>query len=468
MRTKSWAKATWRLGAHIQRGSGVTTFAVFAPAATAVALEFYSQATGADAEARFQLAKGPDGVWRGAVSGARHGSLYAFRVWGSNWPLVDEWGPGSLAGFVSDRDDDLNHFNPNKVLFDPYAREVTHTPLSRAVIDAGADAAVFASGPYQWRDQVGREVDTGRYAPKGVIIEDSTSFGRFPKHPEEDHAIYEAHVKNLTMHPSSARMGELLARVPGFEGLPDVPDELRGTYAGAAWLAPYLKQLGVNVIELLPVHETDSDHWGPHQGTTNHWGYQTLAFFAPNRDYSFDKTFGGPTREFKLMVKAFHDLGIEVFLDVVYNHSAEGGNWNGSVDSAGFTSLGGFATTEYYVLTQEGGLIDGATGTSNQMNFSTTASCDLVLDSLKHWHHTMGVDGFRFDLAPVLGRRPNEAEAEDWEAQRRFFNNHPLLDEVARLGNENNFEVIAEAWDLWGYEVGNFPSGWGEWNGRFR
>lgn len=462
-----WSTATWPLGAHVRR-SRTTTFAVAAPAATRVTLELFTDAVGTDAFATFEMARGADGVWRAEVDRARHGTLYGFRVWGRNWPYDEAWRPGSTAGFVSDRDEDLNHFNPNKVLFDPYAREVTHNTMSAAVTEAGGDRGVFGSGPVPWRGRPGREVDTARYAPKGVVIEDSTRTGAHPRHPEEDNAIYEAHVKNLTMHPSSARLGELLARTPGFEGLPNIPDRLRGTYAGAALMAPYLKALGLTVIELLPVHETDSDQVGAHNGTTNHWGYQTLAFFAPNRDYSSDKSLGGPTREFKEMVRAFHEAGIEVFLDVVYNHSAEGGNWSGDLDAAGFTTLGGFATTEYYALTSSGGLIDGATGTSNQTNFSSILTCNLVLDSLRHWHDTMGIDGFRFDLAPVLGRRPNEAEADDWVAQRRFFSNHPLLDAVANLAEENHFEVIAEAWDLWGYEVGNFPSGWGEWNGRFR
>lgn len=459
----TWATATWPLGAHIHRPSGTTTFAVAAPRATRVVLEFYPEPQCAQAHAQFVMAQDADGVWRASVTNARHGTLYGFRVWGSNWPWDEEWAPGSSAGFISDRDEALNHFNPNKVLFDPYAREVTHNPLS-----LGSDAELFGSGPVECRGKPGREWDTASLAPKGVVIEDDTSYGKHLKHPEENNAIYEAHVKNLTMHPSSAKLGDVLAGVPGFEGLPNVPDAVRGTYAGAALMAPYLKALGVTVIELLPVHETDSDQQGMQAGTTNHWGYQTLAFFAPNRDYSSDRSLGGPTREFKAMVRAFHNAGIEVFLDVVYNHSAEGGNWGGDLDSAGFTTFGGFATTEYYALTSGGGLIDGATGTSNQLNFSSRITRALVLDSLRHWHHTMGVDGFRFDLAPVLGRRPNAAEAEDWPAQRRFFSNHPLLDAVAKLAAEHSFEVIAEAWDLWGYEVGNFPSGWGEWNGRFR
>ena len=326
---ETWGGATWPLGAHIDPADGATTFAVAAPRATRVSLEFFPAARGADAELSVPMALGEDGVWRAKVHGARHGTLYGFRVWGSNWPHVAGWEPGSVAGFVADRDDELNHFNPNKVLFDPYAREVTHNPMG-----VGAERAWFGSGPVDVDGRPGRTVDTARIAPKAVVIEDDTSFGSHPKHPEEDNAIYEAHVKNLTLHPSAAKLGDLLAGVPGFEGLPNIPDALRGTYAGAALMAPYLKALGVSVIELLPVHETDSDQVGAVAGTTNHWGYQTLAFFAPNRDYSSDKGLGGPTREFKEMVRAFHEAGIEVFLDVVYNHSAEGGLIDGATGTS--------------------------------------------------------------------------------------------------------------------------------------
>ncbi|MFV0406590.1 MAG: alpha-amylase family glycosyl hydrolase [Propioniciclava sp.] len=461
-----WDTATWALGAHVHRG--VTTFAVAAPRASRVQIEFYEAAYGGEAILSVPLSRDHGGVWRGAFENARHGTLYGFRVWGENWLYDEAWTPGSLAGFARDRDGAHNHFNPNKVLFDPYAREITHNTMSPLLADVGADRGGFGWGPVDWHGRPGREVDTARFAPKAIVIEDDTATGTYPRHPEEDNAIYEAHIKNLTLHPSATRLGDLLSGVAGAETLTDVPDHLRGTYAGAAYLAPYLRGLGISVIELLPVHETDSDQVGDQTGTTNHWGYQTLAFFAPNRDYSSDKSPGGPTREFKEMVRAFHDHGIEVFLDVVYNHSAEGGNWAGDLDAVGFTTLGGFATEEYYALTAEGALIDGATGTSNQLNFSSAWSQTLVLDSLRHWHETMGVDGFRFDLAPVLGRRPNAAEAEDWQAQRQFFSNHPLLDAIASYAAENQVEVIAEAWDLWGYEVGNFPSGWGEWNGRFR
>jgi len=193
----------------------------------------------------------------------------------------------------------------------------------------------------------------------------------------------------------------------------------------------------------------------------------TFGYFAPDRRYAYDRSPGGPTREFKAMVKAFHDQGMEVYLDVVYNHTGEGGNW-GSNDVTGFVSFGGFDVVEYYQLTDEHYLVDGATGCGNQLNFSHIVTCNLVLDSLTYWLETMGVDGFRFDLAPVLGRTPSSHQREDRGKQKQFFPKHTLLEKIEQLGKKYDAEMIAEAWDSWGYEVGNFPTGWGEWNGRYR
>ena len=384
----------------------ITSFAVFAPAATRVVLELYPQPLGADASHHFDTVKAQDGTWRAQLNGLGPGAYYAYRCWGTNWEIDPEWRPGSLLGFISDRDADGNHFNPNKVLLDPYAREISHVPLSPAVKDAGADLGVFATGGGDYRGQVRRSVDSGRFAPKGVVIHDQTPIGDYPVREPQDVIIYEGHLKNLTMHPSAAQLGDLLAKERMFDEVENVPEELLGTYAGAAYLAPYLRALGFTSLELLPVHETNSDQVGRINGTTNFWGYQTIGFFAPNRDYAYDKSPGGPTREFKEMVAAFHEHGIEVYLDVVYNHTAEGGNWDNDVDSAAFHCFGGFATSMYYDLTADGWVVDDATGSSNQTNFSHRLMIDLVKDSLAYWHEVMGVDGFRFDLATVLGRYP--------------------------------------------------------------
>ncbi|HSN43890.1 MAG TPA: alpha-amylase family glycosyl hydrolase, partial [Propionibacteriaceae bacterium] len=467
-RPETWADATWPLGPVLDAASNSATFAVHAPAATRVQLEFYAGPTGA-ATATFVTAKGVDGVWRASISTIGPGAHYGYRVWGPTWVYDRAWTPGgSGAGFVSDVDDAGNRFNPNKLLFDPYAREISHNLMSPLVETDGGDAGMFGTGGDDYRGRPRREFDTARWAPKGILISDATPTGTRPRRSAQDTAIYEAHVKTLTMHPSASSLGSILADLPGYADVVDVPDALRGTYAGAGFLAPYLKALGFTTIELLPVHETNSSDAAVARGEANHWGYQTLSFFAPNRDYAHDRSPGGPTREFRAMVGAFHDAGIEVYLDVVFNHTAEGGHWAGDRDTVGFTSLGGFSTPDYYVQTLDHRLIDGATGCSNQTNMSSDASRNLVTDSLIHWADAMGVDGFRFDLAPVLGRQPGDAPREDWGRQRRFFDDHPLLISIRELAAARDIEVIAEAWDLWGYEVGNFPAGWGEWNGRYR
>lgn len=463
-----WGSATWPAGAHHDPAAGVTTFAVAAPAADRVLLEIYPTATGADAERAVDAARGPDGLWRARLTGAGPGTLYGYRVWGPGWAVDPGWARGgSAAGFVSDLADDGVRFNPNKVLTDPYAREISHSPASPLVVEQGLDGGVFGTGGDDYRGRPRREHDTGRVAPKAVVVADHTSTGDRPRLPPEDAAIYEAHVRSLTAHPSAATLRTQLAGLPGFERVADVPDHLRGTYAGAAYLAPYLAALGFTTIELLPVHETTGSEPGLTAGV-NFWGYATLGYFAPNRCYAADPAPGGPTREFKQMVAAFHAAGIEVYLDVVYNHTGEGGQWGGDRDTVGLTGLTGFAAPDYYVLTDDGRLVDGATGCGNQTDASSPLFQRLVLDSLAYWTDEMGVDGFRFDLAPVLGRRPDDHPREDWAAQRGFVPDHPLLLAIRDLAADRAIEVVAEAWDLWGYEVGNFPPGWAEWNGRYR
>lgn len=461
-----WETAAWPLGAH-QQGDAVS-FAVFAPAATKMLLEFYPEPWGVDASAEFDLAKGTDGVWRGLIGGVGHGALYAFRVWGENWPYDPAWTRGdSAAGFVADLDEHGNRFNPNKVLFSPYAREISHNMFSDVLLAHGQDDGIFGTGGTDYHGKVRRNVDSGRWAPKGIIVFDDTELAPKPGIPAHESIVYEAHVQNLTQHPSSSQLASLLAGEPEFADVVNIPPSQRGTYAAAALMAPYLKALGITTIELLPVHETNNSENG-RPGKTNHWGYQTLGFFAPNRQYSSDQSPGGPTREFKAMINAFHEQGIEVYLDVVYNHTAEGGIWSGDVNTTGFVTLGGFATAAYYSMTGDKHLIDGATGTANQLNQSTVATQRLVLDSLQYWTEVMGADGFRFDLATVLGRLPNTSAPDAWDDQKRFFQDHPLLVAISKYAGSQNIEVIAEAWDLWGYEVGNFPTGWSEWNGRYR
>ena len=463
-----WDQLKAPLGVH--RDGERVTFAVFSRRATRMVLEIYDSPIRSCAKFDYFMQKNPnDNVWRACLCGVPHGALYGFRCFGPNWQFDPSWTRGnSNAGFIADYDRFGNRFNPNKVLFDPYARELSHDRVTLEFLEAGHSIWLYATGSGKYQGRPAREHDTALWAPKGVVVFDSTPVGVRPRIAAERAVIYEAHLRGCTRHPSSADLARILRNVDGFDHVVGVPPMLRGTYAGAAYLAPYLKALGFTTVEWLPVQDTENATNTSGLPFANYWGYMTMGYFAPDRRYSYDRTAGGPTREFKDMIRAFHDQGLEVYLDVVYNHTGEAGNFEQRRDTTGFVSLGGFDAAEYYVETHDGLIIEGATGCGNQLNCSSPVAQNLVLDSLHYWIKEMGVDGFRFDLAPVLGRTPNAFERTAWEDQRRFFRDHPLLSAIRDLGRAEEVEMIAEAWDLWGYEVGNFPSDWGEWNGRYR
>ncbi len=476
-----WAAASFALGSRYRPES--TTFAVYAEHAERVLLEIYDTCTGQAAWHEYWMARGPDGIWRAEVAGVPVGTLYAFRCWGPNFAWDPAWRRGgSEAGFVADVDAAGNRYNPNKVLFDPYARELSHDPVVPALLDAGHDSAIFASGPWPYPAPAGearprRWFDTGPWAPKGVVVHDTTPSGKKPHLVQADSIIYEAHVRGLTRHPSSARLAELLAGVPGFEAVASIPTELRGTYRAAGMMAPYLRALGYTTIELLPVHEfaNGSSPEEPPEADTeprgNFWGYMTYGYFAPDRRYAHDRSYGGPTREFKAMVAAFHEAGLEVYLDVVYNHTGEGGLFQHperpgelDLDTAELLAFRGLDNAGYYALVRDDPRQYWvSTGCGNNLDCSRPMVQRLILDSLAYWCREMGVDGFRFDLATVLGR---EAVVD-----YRFTGGADLLEAIAKLAAAEDIEVIAEAWDCEypaGYQVGNFPPGWAEWNGNFR
>lgn len=465
----SWSSGTWELGATVSGGN--TTFALYSANATKVLLEIYGSAYGADAIYDYWMVKDSSSVWRAKISGDLSGKIYAFRCWGPNWKYDSAWTRGnSSAGFIADCDEKGNRFNPNKVVYDPYTRELTHDPSNAdALADSPTyDASVSGSSYYVLSTgDLYRNYDTGKYAPKGYIISDSTGYGTKPGIAASEARIYEAHVRGLTNHTSSSSLTSILDGIDGFDEVQNVPAEYRGTYKGAAYMAPYLKALGINTIELLPVHETDNDA-NPDDGPGgNYWGYMTFGYFAPDRRYSYDKTAGGPTREFKQMVEAFHNEGIEVYLDVVYNHSGEGGAWNGSTDENAqctVLSMRGIDNQTYYSLvsTDKSSYWE-TTGCGNNLQCDNSVVRQFILDSLSYWITDMGVDGFRFDLAPVLGREGNGT----WT----FSSSATTLTQIASLGSAYSVEMIAEAWDCqWpgGYKIGKFPSGWGDWNGVYR
>jgi len=445
------------LGARFDASGSQLTFRVYSSHATRVDLYLYAQPTGADEVARISLVRDPaTAVWSTTVplKRIRHelgisGTIYYdYRAWGPNWTFDPSWTKGSKAGFVSDVDADGNRFNPNKLLYDPYARELSHDPIT----PQQRDGTIYASGP----DHFLR--DTGKEAPKGIVLTNQTAdVGTKPPRALKDDIIYEVHVRGITEADNT------------------IPADLRGTYAGAAAKAPALKSLGITAIEFLPVQETQNDANGLDPNSPdgdNYWGYSTLNYFAPDRRYSSDKSPGGPTREFETMVKAFHDQGIKVFIDVVYNHTGEGYAYGTDPRTYNLMSWRGLDNQTYYVLTNDEQFSYDNTGVGGDYNTDNPVAQDLIVDSLAWWRDQLGVDGFRFDLGAVLGNT----------CQRGCFNFDKMSPQTAlnRIARDLSsrpatggagVDLIGEPWAASGdgaYELGNFPSGWSEWNGKFR
>ncbi|MEZ5818754.1 MAG: glycogen debranching protein GlgX [Hyphomicrobiaceae bacterium] len=396
-------------------GSGVN-FALFSANATRVELCLFDD-RGVRETARIPLPENTDEVWHGHVPGLKPGQLYGYRVHGP-------WAP------------DAGHrFNHHKLLLDPYAK--AH------------------KGPLTWDDAVyGYQIgaaegdlaidnrDSAPFVPKCVVIETaarwrpSFSWRREtrPRTPWAETVIYEAHVKGMT------------ARHPA------VPTRHRGTFAGLAHPAviEHLAKLGVTAIELLPVHAYCDDRHLVEKGLGNYWGYNTLSFFAPSQRYIPS---GGDANQLKLMVHRLHEAGIEVILDVVYNHTAEGNHLGPTL------SFRGIDNASYYVLADDPRFYFDTTGCGNTVNLEHPRVLQLVMDSLRYWVEEGHVDGFRFDLATSLGREG-----------RAYRQTASFLDAVRQDPVLANVKLIAEPWDLGidGYQLGNFPPGWAEWNGRFR
>jgi glycogen operon protein len=436
--------ATW--------GANAVHFRVRADPATALTLDVYTAALGADEVASFPMSapSAAGGPWSADVSHAQLAALgitstvyYGYRAWGPNWPADPSWTKGSSAGFVADVDSQGNRFNPNKLLIDPYTHEISHDPLQ----PGATSGAPYATGSGD------RTVDDGQLAPKSMVWAPEASdedAGARPSRALEDDVIYEVNVRGFTKND------------------PTVPSAVQGTFAGAALKASALAALGVTAIELLPIHETQNDTNDGAGASANYWGYSTLAFFAPDRRYSSDQTAGGPTREFKAMVAAFHASGIKVLLDVVYNHTAEGGV---SSTRATVYSFRGFDNAGYYELAADHATPVDDTGTGGNFNTGATLVRDLVLDSLSYWSREMSVDGFRFDLAAVLGNSCTSvcytfSPGDPNGILARAVNELP----ARPAGGGAGVDLIAEPWGVGTgtYQLGSFPAGWSEWNGNFR
>ena len=454
--TASQAVLTWTLGASYDSTNSNITFNVYSSRATRIELYLYKQATGVQEAVKYVMTKNTTtNVWTQTVAvstltgtyGFTAGApvYYGYRAWGPNWPYSTSWVKGSTTGFVADVDASGNRFNPNKLLWDPYALELSHDPQT----PTNNDGTIYASGASY------RAIDNGTKAPKGIVLAaDATSYGTKPTRAFKDDVVYEVHVRGLTK-------GDTSITCPG-------------TYKGAGQKAAYLASLGVTAVEFLPVQETQNDTNDVVASTAgdNYWGYMTLDYFAPDRRYACDQSAGGPTKEFKAMVKAFHDQGIKVYLDVVYNHTGEGGLWNGSDSStANLYSWRGLDNPTYYSLTSDMQFYWDNTGTGGNYNTFNPTAQDLIVNSLTYWSNTMGVDGFRFDLASVLGNTCqhgcyNYDKVNSGTALNRIWN---TLSPRPAAGGSGN-ELIAEPWAVGGnsYQVGNFPSGWQEWNGVYR
>lgn len=446
------------LGAKYDASASNINFRVYSSRATRIEVFIYKTATGAQEVVRYVLTKNTaTNVWSKTASvatlknsyGVTGTVYYGYRAWGPNWPYNASWSKGSSVGFISDVDSNGNRFNPNKLLLDPYATEISSDPNTATC----ADGTIYASGATH------RNKDSGTCAPKGLVLAaDGTSFGVKPTRALKDEVVYEVHVRGLTKSDTS------------------VPAALRGTYAGAAYKASYLAGIGVTAVEFLPVQETQNDTNDVDPNSTsgdNYWGYMTLNYFAPDRRYSADKTPGGPTREFKAMVKAFHDAGIKVYIDVVYNHTGEGGAWGGTDGLTVYNvfSFRGLDNPTYYSLTNNFQYSWDNTGVGGNYNTRNPVAQNLIVDSLAWWRDSLGVDGFRFDLASVLGNTCehgcfNFDKMDAGNALNRIVNEIP----PRPAGGGSGVDLIAEPWAIGGnsYQVGGFPSGWAEWNGSYR
>ncbi len=408
-----WPGNPYPLGATWD-GAGVN-FSLFSEHATAVELCLFDSVEASAESERVQLVELDGGIWHSYLPDARPGQLYGYRVHG---PYEPESG---------------QRFNASKVLLDPYAKAVARTTTWNDRMFGYRVGAPEEDLSYS-------DADSAAFAPLGTVVDPAFTWGEDqpPGTAWEHTVIYELHVKGFTqLHP-------------------EVPPPLRGTYAGLSTepVIEHLKTLGVTAVELMPVHQHVEDRHLVERGLTNYWGYNTLAFFAPESRYATTGQGVDAVREFKVMVRNLHAAGIEVFLDVVYNHTAEGSHLGPTLSLRGIDNLSYYRTVpdtpRYYM---------DFTGTGNTLNLQHPRVLQLVMDSLRYWVLEMHVDGFRFDLASALAR-------ELYEVDRlgSFFDiigQDPVLADV---------KLIAEPWDLGegGYQVGNFPVGWTEWNGKYR
>jgi isoamylase len=467
------------LGAHYNQQTGEVIFRVFSANASRVTISFYAAPLGEEAVREQPLSR-QQNLWviTLPLAGLRQAGLasdylyYGYRAWGPNWEYSSDWRPGSELGFISDVDAAGNRFNPNKLLIDPYATELSHDQqVDRLYLDPNAYGIDYYGGEY-------RSLDTGKIAPKSILVMNQTrhAFGRKPQRHLKDDVIYEVNLRGLTMND------------------PGITPEERGTYRGAGRKAAYLKELGVTAVEFLPVQEfADEQNDDDDPRGDNYWGYMTVNYFAPNRRYAMDRSPGGPTREFRAMVKAFHDVGIKVFLDVVYNHTGEGilrrramrespeetAVWEGSFSrrsdslqdyrQACYLSLTGLDNSSYYYLRDGNRRYEDRGGCGGNLNYDNPVVQNLIIDSLLYWVEKMGVDGFRFDLAPILSLTGVDG-CYQADVKTQIFTKISKALPSRSVAFPEGVDLVAEPW---GDESpidwsDKFPPDWAVWNKHYR
>ena len=410
---KTWLGYPYPLGAT-WLGNGVN-FALFSEHATSVDLCLFDSMEAREENVRIPVTEHTDQVWHIFLPEAQPGQIYGYRVSGPYEPEIGM------------------RFNSSKLLLDPYAKAIAGR------VEWGDEMFGYVVGGE--KEDLTRDFrDDAWGMPKAVVIDNAFNWDGDRKlgRPLAESIIYEVHVK-------------------GFSKLsPGVPPELRGTYAGlgSTWAIDYFQNLGVTAVELLPVHAHVDDKALVDRGLSNYWGYNTIGFFAPEARYSSSGDLGGQVNEFKAMVRNLHAAGIEVILDVVYNHTAEGNHLGPTLAFRGIDNI-----ASYRLQTENPRFYLDFTGTGNTFNLLHPRTLQLVMDSLRYWVLEMHVDGFRFDLASTLARDANGVNK--LHAFFEIIHQDPVLSQV---------KLIAEPWDVGegGYQVGNFPVLWAEWNGKYR
>jgi isoamylase len=410
---KTWLGYPYPLGAT-WLGNGVN-FALFSEHATSVDLCLFDSMEAREENVRIPVTEHTDQVWHIFLPEAQPGQIYGYRVSG---PYEPETGM---------------RFNSSKLLLDPYAKAIAGR------VEWGDEMFGYVVGGE--KEDLTRDFrDDAWGMPKAVVIDNAFNWDGDRKlgRPLAESIIYEVHVQGFT------------------KLCPSVPPELRGTYAGlgSTWAIDYFKHLGVTAVELLPVQAHIDDKALVDRGLTNYWGYNTIGFFAPEAKYSGSGDRGGQVNEFKTMVRNLHAAGIEVILDVVYNHTAEGNHLGATLAFRGIDNI-----ASYRLRTENPRFYLDFTGTGNTFNLLHPRTLQLVMDSLRYWVLEMHVDGFRFDLASTLARDANGVNK--LHAFFEIIHQDPVLSQV---------KLIAEPWDVGegGYQVGNFPVLWAEWNGKYR